>query len=174
MNHLFLVMLCWVWPFLSPPALQQEVNDPAPESLYDFWVGEWHLTWTNKDGEEYHGENIIRRIMDDHVIEENFRALDGNLAGFEGKSWTVYDQASSQWKQTWVDNQGSYLDFTGQTDGDKRIFIREGTGPDGKKVYSRMVFHHITADAFDWDWQRSRDGTGWETVWAIHYERKSR
>jgi hypothetical protein len=34
-----------------------------------------------------------------------------------------------------------------------------------------MVWHDIEDDRFQWEWQRSRAGADWETLWAIAYER---
>jgi hypothetical protein len=36
-----------------------------------------------------------------------------------------------------------------------------------------MVWRDISAEAFEWDWQRSEDdGETWATQWQIHYRRK--
>ncbi|MGB3183937.1 MAG: DUF1579 family protein [Cyclobacteriaceae bacterium] len=171
MNNLLLLGLLLTFV----PATTRETGEVPPETLYDFWVGEWELTWTGRDGETYHGENTIRKIMNGKVIEENFRALDGELKGYEGRSWSVYDEVQKGWKQTWVDNQGGYLDFDGKADGDRRIFYRVSTDAEGNERHSRMVFYNITEDALDWDWQMSEDAAAsWQTVWAIHYKRKGR
>ena len=38
---------------------------------------------------------------------------------------------------------------------------------------TQMVFENITADHFDWNWQRSNNnGETWTDVWNIHYTRK--
>lgn len=43
-----------------------------PENQFDFWLGEWDVTW----GEDGKGTNHIIRIMDDKIIQENFSAPD--------------------------------------------------------------------------------------------------
>ena len=49
------------------------------------------------------------------MIEERFTDL-GN--GFADHSVSMYDARGGHWRQTWVDNQGSYLALTGSaTDG---------------------------------------------------------
>jgi hypothetical protein len=36
-----------------------------------------------------------------------------------------------------------------------------------------MVWYNITADEFDWNWERSDDGgKTWEVKWQIKYKRK--
>jgi hypothetical protein len=49
------------------------------------------------------------------------------------------------------------------------------TIPDPKrpKLYQRMVFENITKDAFDWNWETSKDGgASWTLSWHLHYTRR--
>ena len=87
-----------------------------PETQFDFWLGEWDVTW----GESDKGTNHILRIMDDKIIQENFSA-----PGLTGMSVSVYDNERNVWRQTWVDNNGSYLDFTGTFNNGKMILQRD-------------------------------------------------
>jgi hypothetical protein len=138
----------------------------------DFWVGEWDLTWPgNKAGEVQHGTNSIRRVLDGCVIEENFSGeSDMHL---RGKSVSIFDTRSGRWKQTWVDNEGGYLDFVGEFKDGQMSLGREMTPPDGTKGMQRMVFKNISADEFDWSWEGSKDGgKTWQVVWPIHYKRR--
>lgn len=108
------------------------------------------------------------------MIKENFAVTgDESMKGFTGESWSVFNSNNGTWYQTWVDNQGSYLDFIGEIDGEKRIFKREVQKPDGSIIYQRMVFYDIKADSFTWDWENSTDkGKTWNLLWRIIYERK--
>ena len=74
-------------------------------------------------------------------------------------------------KQTWVDNQGAYLDFVGSQDGDVKIFERKFTNKAGDTIHQRMRFLNINKDSFDWDWQSSKDGAEWKTLWVLEYRR---
>lgn len=158
---------------LAQPAYSQTgISELEPEAYFDFWLGTWDLTWEDADGTTAHGTNTIERILDGNVIKENFEAHSGAYEGFIGKSYSVYQARTEEWKQTWVDNQGGYLDFTGHVDGDKRIFQRTGTNPQGQAVLQRMTFYDITDDAFTWDWEVSEDaGETWQLRWRIHYRR---
>lgn len=155
-----------------PGTLGAQVSK-SDSTLYDFWIGTWELTWTDQQGEKGTGINHIQRIMDGNVIEENFKAITGSSAGFEGQSWSVLDASAGTWKQTWVDNQGGYLDFIGDVDGDNRIFSRSFQ-KDGQKVIQRMVFKNITQDGFVWDWQRKVGEEEWKSWWMIQYKRIGR
>lgn len=144
-----------------------------PDQYFDFWIGNWDLTWKDSDGSTGTGKNNISRILGDKVILENFEGLTGQNKGFIGKSWSVYNPRTNEWKQTWVDNQGAYLDFNAEFNGDKRIFIRSFTGPNGNEIWQRMVFKDIQENSFTWDWESSTDGAkSWELKWRINYKRK--
>ncbi len=175
MTFLMVICLCAAITSTSIAQTQQTANTEtqADSSTFDFWVGEWDLTWDDGNGQVGKGSNRIERIMGDQVIQENFEALEGNLAGYKGMSVSVFNRRTQEWKQTWVDNQGGYLDFYHVIDGDKHMFMREFTAPNGQKGLQRMVFYNITADSFEWDWERSLDGgKTWTLAWRIHYKRK--
>lgn len=140
---------------------------------YDFWVGEWNATWQEGDNGTGRGTNRIEKTLDGMVLQEHFRVHEGQQAGFKGTSISVYNPNTQQWKQAWADNQGSYFDFTGATDGDKRIFRTAVTELAGGNLFvQRMVFYDITNDAFTWDWESSTDGgTTWTLNWRINYTR---
>jgi len=157
--------------FISSP----EPPETAPENLFDFWVGEWNLTWTDAQGQTQKGYNRIVKILDDQVIQENFKTIAASESApvFKGMSLSVYNPRTEQWHQAWTDNQGGYYNFFGQFEGDKRMFVTTSTDQQGKEVIQRMVFHDITQHAFIWDWESSNDGgQTWQLNWQIHYQRK--
>ncbi len=159
---------------LSAAAQNAPTAQPCtrPESKqFDFWVGEWDLTWPNPPGQaEGKGTNVIRKALDGCVIEENFDGKASN--GLVGRSFSVFNVRTGKWHQTWVDNQGGYLDFTGGPQGTTFVFARDGKKPDGTPIKQRMVFKNITKDAFDWSWEASTDGgKTWTVNWPIHYTR---
>ena len=141
----------------------------GPESkLLDFWVGEWDLTYTS-NGQPAKSRNRISKILDGCVVLEEFTG--GTGAQLDGKSFSMFDVATRRWKQTWVDNSGSYLDFVGSTDGADVVFSREAEVR-GKKISQRMVFRDVTPASLKWLWQKSEDaGKTWTTQWEIDYKR---
>ena len=164
-----LVFSTWV-------ALAQQTPKPCSEpeqKQFEFWVGEWELTWPgDKAGETAHGTNNIKRILDDCIVEETFSG--GDSMHLRGRSVSVFDVRAGRWKQTWVDNEGGYLDFVGEFKDGQMILAREARSPDGSKVLQRMIFKNISAKEFDWSWERSLDsGKTWQVLWPIHYRRKS-
>ena len=136
---------------------------------FGFWAGEWSLTWQDQHGKTQTGTNRIEWILGGCVLQESFEDPTGGLIG---RSWSVYDPASGKWKQTWVDNQGSYLDFVGERR-DGRMSLEREAMVEGKSRRQRMTFYNITPDSLDWDWEGSGDGGAtWKLAWRIHYVRK--
>ena len=134
-----------------------------PENQFNFWLGEWNCTWGN-DGKAI---NHIKRILDGKVIQENFTA-----EGLHGISHSVWDAERKLWCQTWVDNNGSYLDFTGGFRDGQMILSRDAI-VQGQNCKQRMVWNNIMQDEFDWNWERSDDGgKTWNVKWQIKYKRK--
>jgi hypothetical protein len=152
-------------------ALPDPCSSPEQKQL-DFWVGEWDLTWpAQKTGEVDHGTNTIKRILDGCVVQESFSGQDA--MHLRGTSVSTFDGSAGKWKQTWVDNEGGYLDFIGELKGGQLILQREATKKDGTKILQRMVWKNITAKELDWSWEASRDGgKTWQVQWPIHYKRK--
>ncbi len=140
----------------------------ADSTLFDFWVGEWNLTWDNADGTKGKGYNKIEKTLDGKVIQENFR----DTNGFKGTSISVYNSRNKTWHQAWADNQGGYFDLLGSTEGDRRIFQTQVKESNGRKIIQRMVFYDIETDSFKWDWESSQDsGQSWTLQWRISYSR---
>jgi len=156
-------------------SIAQNKNSPcsaAEASQFDFWIGDWNLTYNDT----LHATNHVEKIMGGCTVQENFHDPNTN---YNGKSWSVYNKNINQWQQTWVDDQGGYISLTGGMQGDSIILLTaekkvpsniSATG----KIVNRMVYHNITKDAFNWDWESSTDGGNtWKNNWHIHYSRKN-
>jgi len=162
--------------FYAVSAFAQQTPNPCavPEQKqFDFWVGQWELTWPGeKAGEVVHGTNNITRVLESCVVEENFSG--GDAMHLRGMSVSTFDSRAGKWKQTWVDNEGGYLDFVGEFKDGQMILSREATRPDGSKIQQRMVWKNIQPNQLDWSWEASKDGgKTWQVNWPIHYKRKN-
>jgi hypothetical protein len=154
-------------------APQPKPCSEAEQKQFNFWVGIWDATWPGQNNTSAgHGKNRIERVLDGCVVQENFS---GEGAGaLHGISISTFNTRSGKWQQTWVDNQGGYLDFTGEFKNGQMILSRDAARPDGTKIIQRMVWKNITHDEFDWSWESSKDGgKTWQVNWPIHYRRKS-
>jgi len=152
------------------PATQANPCTVSQQKQFDFWVGEWDLAWPGaKPNETAHGTNSIRRIMDGCVVQENFSG--GDAIHLRGISVSTFDTRAGVWKQTWVDNEGGYLDFSGEFKNGHMTLQREAVR-NGSKILQRMVWKNITANELDWSWESSSDGgKTWQVNWPIHYKR---
>jgi hypothetical protein len=135
---------------------------------FDFWLGEWDCSWD--DGERRHvATNSVYLDLGGKVVVENF---DGRPSlDFQGLSFSVYDRNAGCWKQTWVDSEGSYLDFAGGFENGVMELRRNGE-VDGVPAIFRMRWENIERESLDWSWQRSGDGgETWASLWEIDYSR---
>lgn len=164
--RMFILLLTLAVSFTARAQVNPQPCSAAEARQFDFWVGEWELTWSDS----LHGSNRIEKMFGNCTIHENFS--DPKL-GYLGQSWSVYNPGSRLWQQTWVDNRGGYIVLTGGMDGGRMILkTGERQTPKGPQEM-RMVFSNITSDSFDWSWESSTDkGVTWKPGWVIHYVRK--
>ncbi len=147
--------------FVFSPAYAQ-----LDQNTFDFWVGNWDLTWQDPNGGQGKGHNRIEKILDSKVIQEHFEALEGAYKGMKGTSISVFNPQQKTWHQTWQDNQGGNIVFTGRTEDSKKYFETQMTG----NAQSRMVFYDFTDEGFTWDWEATQDGgKTWKLNWRINY-----
>ena len=153
-------------PTVSPQEAPIQPCQGEEYRQFDFWIGEWDLSW----GDSGRGSNRITLELDSCVIVENFTTA--GEQPFVGRSVSTYNKYTEQWHQTWVDNNGTYLDFTGGLSADSMILIRRAVRGD-TTFHQRMVFFNIADDSLDWSWQRSDDGgSTWKILWHIDYTRQ--
>lgn len=155
--------------FAATAAHAQTYGCDSPESKQlDFWLGEWELSYL-QDGKPGKSRNRIAKTLDGCAVLEEFTGAPGTK--LDGRSYSTYDRLTRRWKQTWVDNTASYLDFAGGLQDGQMVFARE-MQRDGKAIGQRMVFRDVKRDSLKWLWQRSDDGgKSWTTQWEIDYRR---
>jgi hypothetical protein len=149
-----------------------------PESRQlDFWIGDWDLKLkakspTSDQWAEAKATNRIRSTLGGCVIEEDFRA-EGPGSPWAGRSFSVYVPKQKRWRQTWVDDQGGYLAFTGGWADGKMTLDGEPQQREGKTIQMRMVFSDIGPDHITWTWERTEDGgKTWAPQLVIEYTRR--
>ncbi len=160
-HYLLSAFLALASSFTSQQASTQQ---PRCESVseyrqLDFWVGDWDVT---SEGEKV-AASSIQRILGGCVIFENY----SQGAAFEGKSFTFYDSALKQWRQTWVDNSGTVSEFNGSfKDGSLHL---EGVTHrnNGATVMRRMTLSTLPERRVRQFSQRSLDGG---KTWLLAYD----
>ena len=148
----------------------------ASHRAFDFWVGDWDLvvrTRRSAESEEWTeavGTNEIRATHRGCVVEEHFAAGPPE-APWAGHSISTF--TDGQWRQTWVDDQGSYLPFVGAWTGSEMILRGVPAERGGKRVEMRMVFTAITKSSLLRRWERTEDGgASWRVMMTIAYRRR--
>lgn len=136
-------------------------------SQFDFWLGSWRVR--RLVGPAVEGHNEVTWTLDGAVLWEQFSARSDPFTGW---SFSV-PVPTRGWMQTWVDNNGSYLDFVGGWCGD-RMVLERATGQAGPS-HQRMTWHSITPHGFVWDWaSRPAPDAGWDLLWRLRYDRPRR
>lgn len=162
-----------LWLALSMTAANA-ANAAQPADLFDFWVGDWNVSWKNADGTASKARNRVAKVLDGLVIEEHFEQEGGDPPPLlRGRSLSVLQVTSGTWKQAWADNQGGFFALTGSVEGDKRIFATEVRTEGDKQRAQRMIFYAIQPDNFSWDWEGTSDGgRSWTLLWRLEYRRR--
>ncbi|MGB5895337.1 MAG: DUF1579 family protein [Ignavibacteriaceae bacterium] len=162
-------ILYFAIPILALDDANQKPCSSPEANQFDFWIGEWKVEWQNTDSTKAEGTNVVTSILGSCVIQENFSGKPG--VDFIGKSFSVYNPVKKIWQQTWVDDQGGYMVFTGGMEDEKMILSRKITR-DENEIIQRMVFYNISKDEFDWNWESSKDiGKTWKLNWKLHYSK---
>jgi tetratricopeptide (TPR) repeat protein len=87
---------------------------------FDFWIGEWDVQPTGSPrGPLGTGvTSVIERQLDGCVIQENWLPPAG-----EGKSFNIYNRATKQWEQYYVDARGTITLYTGTFHDDGNLYF---------------------------------------------------
>ena len=160
---------------LSMAAMALTAHAAQPADLFDFWLGDWRVSWHNADGTAGSARNRISKTLDGKVIEENFEQDASDPPPIlRGRSISVLQQSTGIWQQAWADNHSGYFAFSASVEGDKRIFATALLpGADNIVRGQRMVFYNIQANSFAWDWEGTRDGgKSWALLWRLAYSRQ--
>jgi hypothetical protein len=132
----------------------------------DFWVGEWEVQ--GPKGKTI-GASSVQLILSDCVVFENWTGG----GGVAGKSFNLYDARTRKWKQTWVDDHGGMLEFTGEFKDGAMRYMGESTAQDGKPVMDRLTFFPLAEGRVRQLWEQSADkGKTWNTIFDGTYIRK--
>lgn len=128
----------------------------APNTDFDFWVGEW-VAFGYESG-VVEGIDLIERQMNGcaivqhwHQMTDNFRVA-GQPERYAGLSLSSV-LGDGRWQQVWVGNNGGTTVMTGGLDDEGRMVLRsgeqEGQTPDGQTVTFERT----------WRWEPQDDGT---------------
>ncbi len=132
---------------------------------FDFWIGDWRVTQNG----QFAGENRISAIMGHCLIFEEWTSASGG----EGKSFNYYDPGQDRWRQIWVSDSGTFIEFTGEARDGGIFYTAQTTNPaDGAVTQHKFEFTQNDDGSVRQFWQTSTDeGATWTTIWDGRYDR---
>lgn len=134
---------------------------------FDFWIGEWTVTQNG----QFAGTSSVQPILGHCTIFEQWESVNATF----GKSFNYYDPAHDHWRQIWIGDSGSIIEFTGEARDGGIFFTAETKDPaDGSVTLHKFEFTKIGEAGVRQYWETSTDsGETWQIVWDGRYERKT-
>ena len=133
---------------------------------FDFWIGEWDVSSNGQAA----GSNNIQAILGHCVIFEQWTSSSGG----EGKSFNYYDPGYDHWRQIWVSDSGTVIEFTGQAHDGGIFYTAETVDPaDGAITHHKFEFTQNEDGSVRQFWATSTDDkVTFNTIWDGHYEKR--
>ena len=147
---------------------------------FAFQTGQWrvrhrklaHRLAGSDDWREFDGACAAWEVMggagnvDDHLLRDP-------VGSYRAATLRRYDPATDQWSIWWWDSRLSEIGppVCGRFDAGVGTFLGEDE-VDGRPILVRFVWSGITTTRAHWEQAFSADGgAGWETNWAMDFER---
>lgn len=137
---------------------------------FDFWVGEWDVqpTGPNRGPIGSGSSSVIERQLDGCVIQENWLPLGG--VG-QGKSFNMYNSATKQWEQYYVDSRATITLYKGTFHEDGNLYFEADQFGSTNKI--RMTFFNQGPNQVRQLGHVSTDGgKTWTVSFDLTYVRK--
>jgi hypothetical protein len=108
----------------------------TPEShQFDFWVGHWQVFPTAQP-QHHVADSLIEKLYDGCAIRENWKPL---KAG-DGGSLSSYLPDLKQWRQSWIDVTGQWVDYRGAWNGTAMVLTGATPQPGHPNQITRMTY----------------------------------
>jgi hypothetical protein len=140
---------------------------------YDFTICNREEFATNLKKEDDRKISIMRDSC--VILEEWTSASAQQELTYSGKSFNMYNVATRQWQQTWVDNTGNTTEFLRGSGNDGKIvyYADKVMDPKGKNFMRRLTFTKLSNDKVRQFGERSDDdGKTWTAEYDLEYRRK--
>lgn len=138
---------------------------------FDFWIGQWDVTaWSGviMPGSQP-GFNDVHPILEHCIVFENWKGPSGG----EGKSFNYFDTNLNKWRQIWMDDSGSALDYTGEFRDGAMRFTGWTLDSQGHRVEQKLTFTPIDSNTVRQTFEASSDaGKTWAVTFDGRYVRR--
>ena len=134
---------------------------------FDFWVGEWEVK--TPQGQPA-GQSSVQSILGKCVILENW----SGSRGVNGKSFNIFSSVDHKWHQTWVDDQGTLVEYKqGEYKDGKLAYLAEQPAANGQNQLLRLTFFNLGLERVRQLGETSIDGgKTWQISFDLIYHRK--
>ena len=150
---------------------KDKANQKPGEKIKD-WVAQTAFATNGKKA----GDSKISIMLDSCVVLEEWTSASPQQGlTYSGKSFNMYNAATKQWQQTWVDNTGNTTEFLRGTGSDGKIvyYADKVMDPKGKNFMRRLTFTKLSNDKVRQLGERSDDdGKTWTVEYDLEYRRK--
>jgi hypothetical protein len=132
---------------------------------FDFWIGQWDVTpWSGVlNPGAPPGFNDVHAILEHCIVFENWKGSGGG----EGKSFNYFDTNLNKWRQIWMDDSGSALDYTGEFRDGAMRFTGWTLDAQGHRVEQKLTFTPIDSNTVRQTFEASSDGG---KTWAVTFD----
>ena len=143
---------------IYPPVLPAPAPTAGPRE-FDFWIGAWEVR--GPDGKPA-GSSRIESILGGAVIQEHWTGAKGGA----GSSFNFVDTPSGQWRQLWVDKNGTSLDLRGGLKDGSMVLAGETPAPKGPQK-ERITWTPRADGSVRQVWEQSADGG---KTWTVAFD----
>lgn len=156
------------------PALLAQVRrnvepcEHTPEARQlDFWIGTWDVFAPNGQPQ---GTNRIEKMLRGCALLENWTSGGGR----DGKSLNFFDPQRKTWRQVWVSDGGSVLDYrAGEYHDGAMRFSGVTLSPQGDTVLQKLTFYNVSPDTVRQVFEQATSrGGNWTVTWTGIYVRR--
>ena len=155
-------------------ALRYPCRTSPQARQFDFWVGEWDVTpfqMAPAPNLPVMGTNRIELELEQCMIVETWTG--GGPGGGQGKSINFWDTNRNRWRQVWVADGGSSLDYEGEFRDGAMRFEGWTLAPNGARVLQKLTFFAIHRDTVRQLFETSGDsGKTWQPGFDGRYVRR--
>lgn len=139
---------------------------------FDFWLGTWDVYPMAAPiaNAPRIGVNVITSIESGCALLEEWTSARGST----GRSFNWYDRNLGTWRQLWIDQQGTTLDYTsGEYREGAMRFRGWSLGPNGVRTEQKLTFFNVHRDTVRQLFEASTDsGKTWRSTFDGRYVRR--
>jgi len=151
---------------------QFDASTKAHEHEYDYLIGDWEFTATNKQFGPFNGRWSALKLEEGQILDEYRIVDDSGATTYMTTTFRNWNAGLDQWELIGTHPGGGLRDFgTGKMVGSEMRIEQTFGVARGNTSILRIRYYNIRPDAFTWTADRSTDGgktwtVAWQTIEA--------